>query len=58
MKIWEDRAKELMQQNQPEFQVLDTLQLEMKQASIFAEEHLDSQRINMAQQIIDNVKGK
>jgi len=58
MKIWEDRAIELMKSNVPEFHVLDTIQLEMKQAGIFAEEHLDSQRISMAQQIIDIVKNK
>ena len=58
MKIWEDRATELMKDNVPEFDVLDTLQLEMKKAGIFSEEHLTDARINMAQQIIDNVKNK
>jgi len=52
MKIWEKRAIELIKENIPEFDILDTLQLEMKQAGIFAEEHLDKPRIDMAQQII------
>ncbi len=63
MKIWEDRAKELLQPNKnnvfnTEWHILDTLQLEMKQAGIFAEDHLDKQRIDMAQQIINIVKNK
>ena len=58
MKIWEDRAIELMKQDLPEFHILDTLQNEMKQAGIFSEEHLTKPRIDMAQQIIDNVKDK
>lgn len=58
MKIWEDRAIELIKGNVPEFDVLDTLQLEMKKAGIFSEEHLTDSRIDMAQQIIDNVKEK
>ena len=63
MKIWEDRVRELlapMPNNtfNTEWHILDTLQLEMKQAGIFAEEHLDKQRIDMAQQIIDIVKDK
>ncbi len=63
MKIWEDRARELLQPKKnnvfnTEWHILDTLQLEMKQAGIFAEEHLDKPRIDMTQQIIDNIKDK
>ncbi len=58
MKIWENRAIELFQQYPQEYHVLDILQLEMKQAGVFVEEHLVSQRIDIAQQIINNVKDK
>ena len=58
MKIWEDRAIELMKQDLPEFHILDTLQNEMNQVGIFAGEKLAKQRIDMAQQIINNVKDK
>ena len=58
MKEWENRVIELFKCKLSEVVILDTLQSEMKQAGIFAEDHLDKQRIDMAQQIINIVKGK
>lgn len=56
MKEWELKATLLIKENIPEYQVLDMLQLEMKEVGLFAEEHLTEQRIGIAQQIIDIVK--
>lgn len=58
MKIWEDRAIELIKCKLSEVVILDTLQSEMKEAGIFFEDDLVGTRINMAQQIIDIVKDK
>ncbi len=58
MKIWEDRAIELMKLNIPEFHVLDTLQNELEKAGILAGDKFVETRVSMAQQIIDNVKDK
>lgn len=58
MKIWEDRARELIKEELLEFTILDMLQREMEEAGIFAGDKLVKTRINMAQQIINNVKGK
>lgn len=58
MRIWENKAIKLIKQNLSEFQIIDILQTEMKEAGIFAEEHLIKPRIDMAQQIFNNVKDK
>jgi len=58
MKIWEDRAIELLKEELLEFTVLDMLQREMEEAGVFAGDKLVVTRVNMAQQIINNVKDK
>jgi len=58
MKIWEDRARELIKEELLEFTILDMLQREMEEAGIFVGDKLVKTRVNMAQQIINNVKGK
>ena len=58
MKIWEDRAIELIKLNIPEFDVLDTLQNELEKAGILAGDKFVETRVSMAQQIINNVKDK
>ena len=58
MKIWEDRAIELMKQDISELDILDMLQTEMAKVGIFSGDNFVSYRVNMAQQIINNVKDK
>lgn len=58
MREWEIRAIELLQDIRTEDIALDILQLELKTAGILSSDHLMSHRVDMAQQIINNVKEK
>jgi len=69
MREWEEkakshieRAKKVVEENPNQFPLgwedlaLDNLQQEMREEGLFSQQHLDDSRIDMAKQIIDNVK--